>query len=366
MSILSGLLLKVSKTCNVQRLFLFLGVSVTIVIVVFVAVAIKQSGSRLPAEIIMMTAIVPGCGNAIREVGEECDGTDLAGESCTSKGFSSGVLSCTLSCTFNTTACTQTVSSSGSTGGVQSTGAQVILAGSAYPNSRVTVLKDAQVIASTVADDRAHFQVIASNLSAGRYMFSLYSEDVKGNRSSVRNFPLTLTKNILNKIDSIFLSPTLSGDKVQVRRGDPVVFFGQSSPIADVTIEVNSSDPHFVKTAAGKDGVYLYNFDTSVLELGQHHAKARSTAEQIISPQSSAYGFTVGTTNVFAPASTTCGTKGDLNNDCHVNLVDFSIAAFWYEKVLSPAFSSREKAHLNGDGKVTIIDFSIMAFHWTG
>jgi hypothetical protein len=46
--------------------------------------------------------------------------------------------------------------------------------------------------------------------------------------------------------------------------------------------------------------------------------------------------------------------------------VDFSIAAFWYNRTLNETFAAREKDKLNGDGKVNITDFSIMAFYWTG
>ena len=246
--------------------------------------------------------------------------------------------------------------------------AQVVITGRAYPRSEVTVLKDAQVVATTIADDKAQFQVLVKNLAAGTYIFSLYSEDTKGVRSALLTFPVTLSKGILGKIDSVFIAPTITGDKVQVRQGEPIVLFGQSAPVSDVTIEVNSNEPHFAKTKADTDGVYLYNFDSSVLEYGQHHAKSRSTSDLVISPQSSAYAFMVGDTSVAATTTVTsaCPKKGDLNNDCRVNLVDFSIVAFWYQKVLSEAFTQREKASLNGDGKVSIIDFSIMAFYWTG
>ena len=53
---------------------------------------------------------------------------------------------------------------------------------------------------------------------------------------------------------------------------------------------------------------------------------------------------------------------GDANGDGHVDLIDFSIAAYWYDRSEAPP------AHvdLNQDGKVDLIDFSILAFHWTG
>ena len=53
--------------------------------------------------------------------------------------------------------------------------------------------------------------------------------------------------------------------------------------------------------------------------------------------------------------------KGDLSGDNKVNLIDFSILAYWYKRPQPLA-----KNDLNADGKVDLIDFSIMAFHWTG
>ncbi|MCU0652972.1 MAG: hypothetical protein MUD10_01820 [Candidatus Pacebacteria bacterium] len=57
--------------------------------------------------------------------------------------------------------------------------------------------------------------------------------------------------------------------------------------------------------------------------------------------------------------------KGDLNRDNQVDLVDFSIAVFWYEKKLTGKIAEAEKNYLNGNGKIDITDFSIMAYYWT-
>ena len=47
----------------------------------------------------------PVCGNSVAETGEDCDGGDLAGASCSSLGFDSGILACSSSCTFDTSSC---------------------------------------------------------------------------------------------------------------------------------------------------------------------------------------------------------------------------------------------------------------------
>jgi len=55
-----------------------------------------------------ITGTVQGCGDNIIEAPEQCDGTDLGGETCISQGFTSGTLNCDASCNFDTSQCTST------------------------------------------------------------------------------------------------------------------------------------------------------------------------------------------------------------------------------------------------------------------
>ena len=47
----------------------------------------------------------PVCGNGVAEMGEDCDGGDLGGETCVSLGFGGGTLACAGNCTFDTSGC---------------------------------------------------------------------------------------------------------------------------------------------------------------------------------------------------------------------------------------------------------------------
>ncbi len=152
-----------------------------------------------------------------------------------------------------------------------------------------------------------------------------------------------------------------------MKKGDNITIFGQSAIASQVVISVNSAQEYFETASTDANGVYLHTFDTSVLELGSHSTKSKSLKNGEISSFSDAVPFTVGTENILADDTTTNKLiKCDLNEDGRCNLIDFSIAAFWYKKPLSAVFAQKEKQHLNGDGKIDLIDFSIMAFYWTG
>lgn len=236
----------------------------------------------------------------------------------------------------------------------------IVLSGRAYPGSDVVIMKGAQVLLSTRANESAAFKATISNVTAGNNIFSLYSEDSKGNRSSLLTFPINITQSVITNVDGIFLSPTISTDKTEVKRGNPIRIFGQTTPGAEITITVNSEEEHFLNLESDEDGVYSYAFNTSVLEYGNHSAKSSSSAESEISQSSKAVVFAVGDKDVQREVSKKV-VVGDGNSDGKVNLVDFSIAAYWFRKPSPP-----KTADLNGDGKVNLVDFSIMAFNWTG
>lgn len=253
----------------------------------------------------------------------------------------------------------------GGGGGILDNPTRVIFSGRAYPKSTVTLLQDAQVVASTVAGQDAKFSISLSGVTPGNYIYSVYSEDNNGLRSSLLSFPVSVTQGVTTNVGGIFITPTIDVDKSEVRRGDDIIIFGQTAPSSTITISINSAEEFFEKRTTDDSGVYLVNFDTSVLEMGDHHTKSKTALNGEVSSFSKVIGFIVGTRNVFAKDKKKF-LKGDLNKDGRVNLLDFSIAAFWYKQKLSANFKVIEKERLNGDGRLDLLDFSIMAFYWTG
>ncbi len=264
-----------------------------------------------------------------------------------------------------TTTTTTSVGGSGGGGGgyTPPSTTQVIFTGKAYPQSTVTLLKDAQIMATTISGADANFQISLTNITAGSYIFSVYSEDNKGNRSSLLTFPLSVSSGVITNVTGIFISPTIDVDKSEVKKGEIIKIFGQAIPDSDITVIINSDEELYGKTKADTIGAYLYNLDTLELEMGNHLAKSRSTLEEEISSLSKTVSFIVGAKTILKELITKI-IKGDLNNDKRVSLIDFSILAYWYKRPLTT--EAKTNIDLNNDGKINLVDFSIMAYYWTG
>jgi len=196
---------------------------------------------------ITATVKITVCGDSIVESPEECDSSSLNGASCTTQGFTGGTLSCSSACEFDTSSCTYGSSggSGGGGGGIVSTpSTSAVFSGKAYPGSTVTLLKDAQIAATTIAGQDGKFQINLSGLSGGNYIFSLYSEDNEGMSSS----PLTLLVSVMSgttvNIAGILIAPTIVIDNSEFKREDGIATFGQSVPSSDITVDVNSKESY--------------------------------------------------------------------------------------------------------------------------
>lgn len=238
----------------------------------------------------------------------------------------------------------------------------VNFSGMAYPSSKVVVLNNGNVAATTYADPTARFAVSLNNLDTGVYNFSLYGEDKNGLKSLTFSFPVYVLSGSIVNIGGIFLSPTIEIDKSEVKKGDSLSVFGQTVPNVDLSVIFHSDLEILRKTKSDPMGLYKYNMDTTPLEYGDHNVNSKTFTPEQLAVNSPTLPFVVGLVSKLKNKADTCGTlRGDLNCDSKVNLVDFSIMAYWYKRYSPPT-----KIDLSGDGSVTLVDFSIMAFNWTG
>ena len=348
-------------------MFIRLDKTKKLILIIILGLFLVYPNFFVNADSININVTVTICGNNIQEGDEICDGSDLAGQACNTRGFDSGILTCNTNCAgFNISQCETDDSGGGGGGGTPvpppPVETKVIFSGRAYPSSEVFILKDAQIVATTIAGSNANFNTSLTGLSGGNYVFSIYTEDMEGRRSSLFSFSIYVNEGVQTSVSSIFVAPSIDIDKSQVKRGDNIAIFGQTTPDSEVTIVVNSDTPHFSTIDSDEDGIYLYNFNTAVLEMGDHTTKSKTAFNGDTSNYGQVMSFAVGDTNIFKEddAPSPCESS-DVNRDGRVDLIDFSILAYWYKKASPP-----EHVDLKVDGIVNIVDFSIMAYCWTG
>lgn len=267
---------------------------------------------------------------------------------------------------------TATSSGSGPSGGsgggtVPVVPTMVLFSGYAYPGSTVSILKDGQKVTSVIAGADARFSATLTDIAEGGYLFSVNAMSVAGRRSNSRTFSVYLSRSSVTTISNIVISPTIASDRSEVRKGDTMTVFGESAPNADILISIAYGGLISQRSAkANPDGIYVDYLDTSLLDLGRYYVRTMSVLSADLE---SGYGatleFSVGEDNVMNESLPVCQ-KADLNCDGKVNLVDFSIAAFWFDQTLKGDAVNRERERLNQDGMIDLVDFSIMAYYWTG
>lgn len=238
-------------------------------------------------------------------------------------------------------------------------GNSAVISGQTGPGQKVTFLNGSQVAGTTTADSAGYFSQTIRGLTTGQFTFSVYGTDSSGRRTSLYSVPVTVIDGSQVSVGNIILSPTLSASASEIKKGENLVFSGQTVPNATVEFTLTPNLPSATVTA-GTDGKYSYSLDTTNIGLGSYLARvvAKLTA-QLYSNPSFPLPFIVGTRTVEAP--TVPIACGDFNSDGRVNLIDFSILVFWFNKQDPPA-----RIDCNSDNVIDLTDFSILMYYWTG
>lgn len=256
-------------------------------------------------------------------------------------------------------------SGGGGSGGVSySPLASVVFSGTAYPGAAVFLLEDGQQIASIIAGTDGQFSITIASVSYGAHTFDVVTEDrSSGMRSTLTVIPVEIAQGKPTSVGGITIAPSVSVGINSVRRGETITVFGQAAPGADIILSVKAGEEFFGKTKADKTGMYTYSLSTGSLTPNTYVVRAQSSLKGMISD------FGIGTTFVVSDTVTSVSPervvacpsaiRGDFNGDCRVNMVDFSVLAYWYKR---PSPSSL--IDINGDGTVTLKDFSILVFYW--
>ncbi len=245
-----------------------------------------------------------------------------------------------------------TVDPGGGGGGVYQSG--VRFSGLAYPLATVTVLKRDGTTLTVLADNKGTFSIFVPENDW--QLFTLYATDVSGRKSTLLNFPTILYTGIITDISGIRFAPTITTDKLAVKKGDYITIEGASLPEHDVQVVFDGIDGRMFSLVSNKLGVYNITIPANFSE-GEYILRARYVGD---SRTSKAIKLIVGTASMLRTEATT-NIPGDCNFDQRVTLVDFSVLAYWYGKNSPP-----KCVDTNVDGIINLVDFSILAFYWNG
>jgi hypothetical protein len=255
---------------------------------------------------------------------------------------------------------TGSVVPSGGGGGGGGGSYPIVFSGLAYPNAKVFLLKDSQLQSEVIADSEGIFSINTAVNSSGSFSFALYAQDVKGLRSNFLTVLVNVNSGTTN-VKDLILPPTVYLDKTEVKKGDVLKLSGFSAPNADLAVNISGSVSEQLTTKSNSLGEYVLELSTTATPLGKYFIQVKTILGSLASIFSHKLSFLVGTENVPTPEIGQCPQRADFNNDCRVNLIDFSILAFWFKKTPVP-----KEIDLNSDGQADLIDFSILAYYWTG
>lgn len=312
------------------------------------------------AQAVNVTATVPTstCSNGLINSGEQCDGSDLGGKSCTDLGFTGGTLSCNVSCGFNSSGCTSNAEVtaaplfSSSVGGNYelvntNNSVEITLPENFYPqNLRLQMFSYNQSVFESSKP-----APLGKNFVGKTYDFVFI--DPNGNTVSTLSQPAVLTivytEADVSGIDQSTLAPyhRESGDSswqlitgATVDASNHKITFSTAafSSFAIFASPSSPSTPPSSGGGGGGGGIYsvLTNFVLKLIPgISQDYNKAQQSDRAL--------------------------QLTDFNGDGSVNIVDLSILLYYFDK---PVTNLTSQYDLNDDRKINITDISILLYYW--
>lgn len=239
----------------------------------------------------------------------------------------------------------------------------VTISGYTFPNAKLTLLKDGQIATTLIANNSGSFTIVVNGLNPGTYQFAVYAEDRDGITSSPYVVNVVVASNQGYSYNGVVIPPTILASPTSVQAGQPVAVYGYAPPGSTVSVEVPGQH-FFGSTVADASGFYRYEVRAN-LSSGSYFFRSRAQVGAVSSLYSKPIAiqyYVVGQQPPSPPPPPSpYATCVDYNRDGRVNLIDFSILLYWFNKINPP-----REIDCNGDNRIDIKDFSILMYFWTG
>lgn len=233
----------------------------------------------------------------------------------------------------------------------------VRFSGYAYPNALVSISKQGILALSVYADDSGYFTATLEEEYDETILYSVIARDVLGNRSLLLNYPIAIQVGYLTHLSGILFAPTVVLDKRETVLNGDIVISGYALPNREIDIIINGNQQKIFEKKTNSDGTYKYTLNLSNLSKGEYTISVKYKNDERLSKLVKFYigDKTLLNEDVIETL------PGDCNTDGVINLIDFSVLAFWYKKPNPPICVDVKR-----DNIVDLIDFSILAYFWTG
>lgn len=233
----------------------------------------------------------------------------------------------------------------------------VRFSGYAYPYAKVSISKQGQEVLFVNADKDAFFSATLEEKFDETILYSVFATDLNQNRSLLLNYPLVVSKGYITHLSGILFAPTISLDKSEVVEGGFLNVSGYARPEKEIEIFIKGINEKVFTLSSLEDGRYSINIPLRGLPKGEYVISLKYKND---SRFSKSIKFLIGEKDVFN-LKDFFDIPGDCNRDNVINLVDFSVLAFWYKRDNPPIC-----VDVNKDNIVNLVDFSIVAYYWTG
>ena len=230
--------------------------------------------------------------------------------------------------------------------------------GKAYPSAIVVLLRDGIEISRVIANSDATFNItLPEEIDKNQnILYSLYALDQNNNRSILLNFPTKVQGGFLTFLNNILFPPTIVSDKYEASVSGFLNLAGYSVPNREleITLKDNNFKKNFYLTSKS-DGTYNINLPLADIPKGEYNILINYKNDVRLSKFLRLILGNKDTLNT----NENSNIPGDCNRDRVINLIDFSVAAFWYKKDNPP-----KCVDTNFDTIINLVDFSILAYYW--
>lgn len=233
----------------------------------------------------------------------------------------------------------------------------VQFSGLAYPFAPVIITKQGKEITRVTADGSGVFSATLPEKYDSTVLYSVQARDTDGNRSLLLNYPIVVRTGYVTHLSGILFAPTIVTDKSEVKEGDYLSISGFALSNKEITLNISGLSNKTFNINSNTEGRYSITAPLVGLTKGQYSVTVSYRGD---TRMSKLVNFIIGDKNVLLSKEVE-NIPGDCNKDGIINLIDFSILAFWYKKLNPPIC-----VDTNQDNTINLVDFSILAFYWNG